>query len=329
MRQIILAAACVAALATLHVLTLPGPDRPGETALLSDPGKIAEIFQQVVVTAVAAVGMTLIIVRGGIDISIGAMLAVCGVAGATLYKAGWPAPAAVAAGMAIGAALGALNAGILLGLRIPPIIATLGTMSLLRGLLVPLGPREWIRDFPESFRALGTGMFWPPFILLTLVLLGELFARRTALGRSVYLAGSNEKAARVCGIDVWKTDLFVYTAAGALVGLSAMIYTARVGQVGTTDGLGFELEVIAAVVLGGTNIFGGEGTLYGSVLGALFFKLMTRLLVALHVPPQWEQAVTGGTILLVVGLDQVLRRLAAERARRAARTGNSTTTARI
>lgn len=313
MRQLLLAVACAAALAALQVLSAPG-EGP-----LSDPRKVAELFQQVCVTGIAAVGMTLIIVRGGIDISIGAALALSGVSGALLLKAGWPAPAAVAAGVAVGAAVGAANAALLLGLRIPPLIATLGTMSLLRGVLVPLGPREWIRDFPEGFRALGTGAFWPFVLLLAAVLAAEAFTRGTALGRSIYLAGGNEKAARVCGIDTWKTDLFVYTAAGALVGLAAMVYAARVGQVGTTDGQGFELEVIAAVVLGGTHIFGGEGTVYGSVLGALLFKLMTRLLVALHVPALWEPVVTGGAILLVVGLDQLLRHKGEERERRRAR----------
>ena len=314
-RIIVLSIAAAAGLGLLQALS-----PAGHPFLTRD--NLLDLARQVAVVGIMAVGMTLVIVRGGIDISVGSML------GAVAMACGWAlaerhaSPALVVPGaILLGGLLGLVNALAIRGLGIPPIITTLGTLTIYRGMTLQLAYGMQYQGFPESFRALAgvaPGTAWLPLALLVAFLLGaELFARRTAAGRALYYVGNNEKAARIWGLSVGRADLLVYTVNGLLVGLAGAVLAARVGNVDPNLGRGYEMDVIGAVVLGGTRITGGEGSIAGSVLGTLVLTLIQPVLVMLGTDPEWSKVIVGALILAVVGLDVVAHRMAEDRERRA------------
>jgi rhamnose transport system permease protein len=277
------------------------------------------ILDNAAAPAVAAAGMTALIVAGGIDISVGSVLAVCAVAGATLAKQGWSLPGVAAAAMLTGAALGAFNGALVAGFGIPPIVATLATMGGLRGFMIWRTGGDWVPDLPPSVRALSVDHFFglPATVwIAALVVAGMgLFLARTRPGRQCYAVGSNARSAQLSGIPVRWVTLRTFVALGALVGLSALLYTSHFTVVQSDAGQGFELQVITAVVVGGTNIFGGQGTVLGSALGVLLLAVISPALTFVqdvtHINAAWEPAVQGALILAAVLGDSSARREAA------------------
>jgi rhamnose transport system permease protein len=253
---------------------------------------------------VAAVGMTGLIVAGAIDISIGSMLAVCAVVAGLTARAGWPLALVAAAALASGTALGTLNGLLVARAGIPAIIVTLGMMGILRGLMTWITQGVWIRGLPPSFAALGeascAGLPYSIWIAALAVLVGALFLARTPPGRYAYAVGSNAVAARLAGIPVATVLTLLFALSGALVGLGALLQISRFTVIQSNAGKGFELQVITAVVIGGTDIFGGRGTVVGSALGALLLSVVGTALTFLRVPAEWEPTIQGALILLAI-----------------------------
>lgn len=258
-------------------------------------------------TAIAAAGMTLVIIAGGIDISVGSMLAVCSVLAGTMAKANWPLPLVILATVAAGLAMGTLN-GLLAGYAgIPSIIVTLGTLSIYRGLMTWITKGYWIHGLPASFAWLGTGRVaglpLPVGVMALVVLAFGLLLGQTAWGRRVYAVGGNPRAARLAGLNVAGVTVAVFALCGALTGVATLTFAPRFAAIQSNAGLGFELLVITAVVVGGTNIFGGRGSIWGSWLGVLLLSTISSALTFLHISVYWERTVQGGLILLAIGSD--------------------------
>jgi len=270
---------------------------------------------------VAAVGTTLVILAGEIDISVGSAFAVCAVVAGLVAKAGMPAAAAGLVACALGAALGALNGALVAYARIPSIVVTLATMVALRDALRWATQGAWVENLPARFQWLGATQSAFPIAtgcgVAALVLAIGWAMRNVAAGRAVYATGSNAEAARLAGIDTARVKLGVFTIAGALTGLAALLNSVRFNQIPSNTGLGLEMKVIASVVVGGASITGGRGTFTGTVLGVTLLGAIGPALTFLRVSAQWERAVQGAIILAAVTIDAVRAHRAARGASRA------------
>jgi ribose transport system permease protein/rhamnose transport system permease protein len=279
-----------------------------------DGENISDILVNSVFVAVAAVGMTLVIVSGGIDISVGSILGVCATVAGNLAVAGAPALLAFLAAILVGALLGSLNGALIAFARIPPIVATLGTLSILRGGLILATQGQWIMNMPPEFFIsqkqfnLGGWLPIPVVVMGVVVALGCFYMRYTPGGRAIYALGGNPEAARLAGINPQRLTFRVYTLNGLLVGVAAVLYAARFTTIQANAGLGFELSVITATVVGGVSILGGSGSVIGALLGALLINVIGTGAVFLRVSPFWLQAVQGALVLLTVLIDVLRRR---------------------
>lgn len=272
---------------------------------------LSDIMANAGYITVAAVGMTMVIVSGGIDISIGSILGVCATVAGKLAVAGVPVSVAFLVTILVGGLLGMLNGALIAFARIPPIVATLGTLSVLRGGLILATQGEWIMNMPDAFfisqRAL-LGVPVPVWAMLVAVAIGWFWMRYTAGGRAIYAVGGNAEAARLAGINPRRVTFQVYTLNGLLVGIAAVLYAAKFTAIQANAGLGFELNVITAAVVGGVSILGGSGSVVGALLGALLINVISTGSVFLKISPFWLQTVQGGLILLTVLADMLRRR---------------------
>lgn len=255
---------------------------------------------------VAAVGMTLVIVAGGIDISVGSMLAMCAVVGGILARDGTPPELAMLAIVATGTILGFINGAFVIWGGIPSIIVTLGMSSILRGGVVLLTGGSWIQHLPDGFyigqRSI-LGVPVPVFVAVMVLTTAALWMRYSPLGRQVYAVGANRDAARLTGINVKRIQLMTFMINGTLVGLAALIFATRFSAIQTNAGVGFELQAITAAVVGGVSIMGGAGTVLGAALGGLLLNVISKGMIFLRVSAYWLLAVQGALILLAVVLD--------------------------
>jgi rhamnose transport system permease protein len=256
---------------------------------------------------IIAAGMTLVMLTGEIDISIGSAFAVCGVAAGMLAKWGVPISVVLVAVSALGAALGAFNGSLVARLRLPSIVVTLAMMIALRDALRWATQGAWVQDLPSGFQWMGLSQRVFPFVaaaLTTLVLVVVGWGLRyTAGGRLIYATGSNADAARLAGINTSRVKISAFACLGALTGLAALLNSVRFNQIPANAGLGLEMKVIAAVVVGGTAITGGRGTLLGAVLGVVLLGAIGPALTFLGVSAYWERAIQGVIILIAVGTD--------------------------
>jgi rhamnose transport system permease protein len=252
----------------------------------------------------AALGMTLVILAGQIDISTGSVFAIAAVASGVLAKAGLPLPLVAAAACGVGALLGALNGALVAYVRIPSIVVTLATMVALRDALRWATEGAWVQDLPASYQWLGTSArVYPLAVALVAVALQVAITwglRHVAAGRAVYATGSSVDAARLAGIRTAGVTFWVFVVAGALTGLAALLNSVRFSQIPSNTGLGLELRVIAAVVVGGTAITGGRGNAVGTLLGVVLLGAIGPALTFLGVSAYWERAIQGGIILAAV-----------------------------
>ena len=261
---------------------------------------------------IVALGMTLIILTGQIDISVGSMFAICGVAAGLFAKTGFPMPLVAAGTCLAGAALGSLNGALVAYVRVPAIVATLATMVAARDALRWGTDGAWIQDLPSGVQWLGLGQGAYPWIAGAIAL--ALYAalawglRYLPAGRAVYATGSNRDAARLAGIHTPLVTFAVFAIAGGLTGLAALLNAVRFNQIPSNVGLGLEMKVIAAVVVGGTAIAGGRGTVTGTVLGVILLGAIGPALTFLGVSPYWERAIQGGIILAAVAADALRAR---------------------
>jgi rhamnose transport system permease protein len=268
---------------------------------------LADLFLANVPVLIIALGMTLIVLTGHIDISVGSMFACCAVASGVLAKAGVPMPLVLVASCALGAGFGFLNGALVARVRIPSIVVTLATMIALREGLRWTTEGAWIQDLPADYQWLGVGAaVYPWLVLVVVVALQAAFdwgLHALPAGRTIYATGSSPQAARLAGIRVEVVTTAVFTVAGALVGLAALLHSVRFNQIPSNTGLGLELKVVAAVVVGGTAITGGRGSVRGTLLGVVLLSAIGPALTFLGVTAYWERALHGVIILAAVAAD--------------------------
>jgi rhamnose transport system permease protein len=256
---------------------------------------------------VVATGTTLVILAGEIDISVGSAFALCSVIAGAAAKSGLPLVAAVLAACGAGAAIGALNGALVAYGHIPSIVITLAAMVAVRDGLRWATQGAWIADLPPTFQWLGVSQQAFPLLsgaAIALLMIGTAWTMRyVAAGRAVYATGSNVEGARLAGIDTAFVKLMVFTLGGALTGLGAVLNSVRFNQIPSNSGLGLEMKVVAAVVVGGASMTGGRGTFTGTVLGVMLLGAIGPALTFLGVSAQWERALQGVIILMAVALD--------------------------
>jgi ribose/xylose/arabinose/galactoside ABC-type transport system permease subunit len=263
------------------------------------------------VLLIVSVGMLNVILSGGIDVSAGAILAVVSVVLVRLGNHGLSASTVLPLGLLTGAALGAVNAILIAELRIPPIVATLGTAGLFRGLLLEWTQGEWESSIPSWLNAIGSprwgGLDASVFAAALLMLAAASILHRTQIGRSLFRFGDSPVAAARTGISPRQPIYLAYVSLGILTAIGAVFYAAQLGAVQGNAANGYELTVIAAVVLGGADILGGRGSLLGTFLGVLLLCSLEQALVLLHVATFWQNIATGAIVLLGVILSATAR----------------------
>jgi rhamnose transport system permease protein len=281
---------------------------------------LADLFLANMPVLIAALGMTVVILTGHIDISIGSIFAICAVGSGLLAKEGLPLPLVVVAAAALGALLGGVNGGLVAYVRIPSIVVTLATMVALRDALRWTTEGAWIQDLPAGYQWLGTSdRVYPVIVTVVVVAMVAILAwslRHLALGRAVYATGSSLDAARLAGVRTLMVTFSVFALSGALTGLAAVLNSVRFNQIPSNTGLGLELKVIAAVVVGGTAITGGRGSVSGTLLGVVLLGAIGPALTFLGVSAYWERAIQGAIILTAVAFDAVRPQLHARASRR-------------
>ena len=277
------------------------------------PGNLRDLVLNNAATLIIAIGMTMVILAGEIDISVGSQFAVCSIGSGWLATAGVPIPLLLPCVLAIGAALGAVN-GLFAGLlRLPSIIVTLATMVTLRDGLRWVTQGAWVQNLPANFQWLGLGQNTAQWLIVTsavLVFAGVAWAlRMLGAGRAIYAVGSDAEAARLAGIEPRRVVFGVFVLMGALSGLAALLNAVRFSVVPGNPGIGFELKAIAAVVVGGTAITGGRGTLVGTLIGVALLGTIGTALTFLGINPFWEKAIQGAIILAALASDTAFGRL--------------------
>ena len=279
------------------ILWLYQPNFGSTTNLLTTAREIA-------VVGIMGVGMTMVILTSGIDLSVASILAFGAAVMARMMVGGSSIWLSVLACLAVGTACGVGNALLITRLRIPPIITTLGTMGILRAGVTLYTGAEWIGPLPNSFAVVGTG-YWPILVLLLVAVTFGLLLSRVAAGRYVYATGGNEEAVRLSGISVNRTKFIVYALNGLLASIAGLIMASSMSSAQANMAMGYELNVIAAVVIGGTSIAGGQGSVLGTIIGAAIMAVLYNALILLGVPIYWHKVITGGVILTAVLFDRI------------------------
>lgn len=278
---------------------------------------IVSVLTAATVTGILALGTTFVIITGGIDLSIGTGMILCGVmAGVFLTNWGWPTWAGVAGAIVFGAIIGLINGINVAVLKIPPFIATLGMMLIASGLaLVISGTKPiYFNENPDFQQIMnlsiipGTRFPLGVAVFIVMIVLAAIVLSKTIVGRYTFAIGSNEAATALSGVNVVKWKIIIYTMSGLFVGLAGVLSASRLSSAQPTGGLGLELEAIAAVVIGGTSLQGGKGSIVGTVIGALIMAVLTNGLRIISVPQEWQSVAVGCVILIAVYLDMLRRR---------------------
>ncbi len=277
------------------------------------------VMRQISVNVIISVGMTLVILTGGIDLSVGSILALSGAVTAGMLKfgaeftnmnlfVGFTLLGALVGGTLAGTVLGWFNGFTITRFKVPPFVATLAMLTIARGLTMLLTGGFPITGLDTNMAFIGTGWFlgipMPVWISAFIVLAAVVLTKNTVLGRHIYAIGGNETAAALSGLKIKKVKQIVYSIAGALAGIGGIIVTSRLDSAQPNAGFGFELDSIAAVVIGGTSLSGGKGTIMGTVQGALIIGILNNGLVLLNVSPFWQQVIKGFVILLAVVIEK-------------------------
>src|SRR6202795_2186050 len=274
--------------------------------------------------AIMAVGMTVVIITGGIDLSIGAIYAFAAVSRALILASAWPNAGfspillGVVVTVATGTLLGFLNGSMISGFNVHPFIITLGTMAIYRGIAFVQTNGQSIGGFPEAFRAFvrqevnGLTLI-PLIVMIIVVIVGGIFLSQLSIGRNIYAVGGNETASRYSGIRVGFVKLLAYTLSGLAAGIASVLSLGYYGAGSSGDGQGYELNVIAATVVGGASLVGGKGTALGALLGAVILQMISNGLVILNIPQNYSQIVIGAVVIAAVLFDQLNAALAKRR----------------
>lgn len=275
---------------------------------------LANVFQQISVLAIIALGSTLVIVSGGIDLSVGSVAALAGMVTATAFSSlEVPMGLALALGLGAGALAGFVNGMLIVYGKVPPFVATLAMLSIARGLTLVLSNGQPVSGFPEWFRQMTKLGIWNVLPLIVIFVLGifvigAMYLKYRPGGRAIYAVGGSEEVSRLSGIKVGAVKLRIYTAAGALAGVGGIVLTSRLNSAQPTAGEGLELDVIAAVVIGGTSLSGGVGTVSGTLVGALIIGVLRNGLNLLNVSSFWQSVIIGVVIAVAVMIDTLGRK---------------------
>ncbi|BAS33441.1 Autoinducer 2 import system permease protein LsrC [Klebsiella variicola subsp. tropica] len=280
---------------------------------------LAMIFASSQILCLLALGATLVMLTRNIDVSVGSTVGLCAIAVGVALNNGYGLATAIAFALAIGALAGAFNGLLVVGLRIPAIVATLGTLGLYRGVMLLWTGGKWIEGLPDSLKSLSEPAFigvsplgW---LVLALLLAGAWLLSRTAFGRDFYAVGDNLAAARQLGVAVNRTRMLAFTLNGMLAACAGIVFAAQIGFVPNQTGSGLEMKAIAACVLGGISLLGGTGTLLGAFLGAFFLTQIDTVLVLFRLPAWWNDFIAGLVLLGVLVLDGRLRQALARHQR--------------
>jgi len=266
--------------------------------------------------AISSFGEAMVIITAGVDLSVGSIMALSGLITAMLLVQGFGTVVSVLGGLITGALFGFINGGLISKAKLPPFIATLGIMSIARGFCYGLTGGLTVRDFPEEFLLIGRTDLplgtWlvpvPVIVMLVLALVSHIFLNKTVWGYRIYAVGGNEPAAILAGINTDRVKLLVYTLSGLLTAVGGILMTSRLGVAAPTAALGYELDVIAAAVIGGTSLKGGEGSIAGALIGAAIMQVLRNGLVLMGFPAYWQPSAIGAVILIAVMLDQLRKR---------------------
>ena len=273
-------------------------------------GNLFNVMRQVSINALIAFGMTLVILLGGIDLSVGSILGLSSVLTAMLMKAGHDAVLATLAGIVAGAFMGLVNGVVVAKGKVAPFIGTLAMLTVLRGTSLVLSKGSPITGFSSDFFSMLGGGYLAGQIPVPVIWMLAMFAlfwfvlKKTIFGRHVYATGGNAEAAKLSGVKTDRVQIVVYTISGAMAAMAGVILTSRLNSAQPTAGVGYELDAIAAVVLGGTSLAGGRGWIFGTLVGALLIGVLNNGLNLLGVSSFYQQVIKGGVILLAVLLDR-------------------------
>lgn len=280
---------------------------------------LAMIFASAQILCLLALGATLVMLTRNIDVSVGSTVGLSAIATGVALNSGYGLMTAIAFALAIGALAGAFNGLLVVGLRIPAIVATLGTLGLYRGVMLLWTGGKWIEGLPNSLKALSepafVGISPLGWLVLALLLVGGWILSRTAFGRDFYAVGDNLAAARQLGVAVNRTRMLAFTLNGMLAACAGIVFAAQIGFVPNQTGSGLEMKAIAACVLGGISLLGGTGTLLGAFLGAFFLTQIDTVLVLFRLPAWWNDFIAGLVLLGVLVLDGRLRQALARHQR--------------
>jgi ribose transport system permease protein len=277
-----------------------------------DAGNIEAIFLALSVEATISIGMVILLISGGLDLSVGSTLGLTGVVTGLALQAGLPTFISIIIGLIAALGVGLANGFLVAKMKINPFITTLGMSITVRGLLLVIAQGRAVLNLPASFTVIGQGRLlnyqYPIFIMLFLVILGDILVRNTRFFRQNYYIGGNEKAARLSGINVDFVKIANYCIVALLAGVAGLLITARFGSASVTVGSGTELRVITATVIGGASLSGGEGSVFGAFLGALFMGVLANSLNLLGVGVYWQNFITGMILIIAVLVDVINER---------------------
>jgi ribose/xylose/arabinose/galactoside ABC-type transport system permease subunit len=274
------------------------------TPVFLSPRNIRNILQQVSTLGILSVGMTVLMISGGIDLSVGSSISVVAVIVGSLLKAGYAVGIAIVLGLVIGSAIGLINGLLASHTRAHPFILTLGTMTLFQGVAIIITEGYPITDLGRKFEFIGGALVWNvPFIVLlffAVLIIGFFVLKYTRLGRTAYAIGGNEYTTYLAGVNVKRFKIVFYVLCGFLTGLASLVLASRISSAIPTMGTGFELQSIAAAVIGGIPLAGGKGSVWGTLTGVLLLGIIANGLNLLHVEASWQYVVTGAIIVFAV-----------------------------
>lgn len=270
------------------------------------------IFLGLSVEGLIAIGMVIVLISGGLDLSVGSTLALAGVVTGLSLNANIPVVFSILIGLFSAVMVGFVNGLLIAKVRLNPFITTLGMLMAVRGVVLVIAKGRAVLNLPMEFKIIGQGKLWgvqyPLFLLFILVLVGDFILRNSRFMRQVYYVGGNEKAAKLNGINVVMVKIISYITVSFLAGLSGILITARFGTASVTIGQGMELRVLTAAIIGGASLTGGEGSVFGAFLGALFMGIISNSLNLLGVNIYWQNLATGVALILAVLFDVLNKR---------------------
>jgi ribose transport system permease protein len=298
--------------ALIIVLIVMGIGMSLASPVFLNVGNLQAILLALSVEGPIAVGMMILLISGGLDLSVGSVLGLTGVVTGLSLQAGFSTFPSIIIGLITALIVGIINGLLVAKIKINPFITTLGMQITIRGLLLVLARGRAVLNLPASFTVIGQGSIFgfqfPTFIMIAIVIIGDIIMRNSRFFRQSYYIGGNEKAARLSGINVDFVKIFNYCLVALLAGVAGLLITARFGASSVTVGTGVELRVITATIIGGASLNGGEGSVFGAFLGALFMGVLANALNLLGVDAYWQNLITGLILIIAVMLDVVNER---------------------